>query len=1236
MVLFGNLVFWMVVLHGPSANKFIYTCDGNILTNTQPLSISRILGTKNIIELSGHDHKRVRAALVSFLKLEVLKQYVAKVDEEIQHHLQTHWHGKHEVQPLIKTLTFNVICSLLFGIERGPKREKLLPLFPDMIEGVLAIPINLPFTQFNQGIVARKRLVPMLVDLIREKREALEEQNQQGDAHKDLITSLISIRAEDSSTTISDEEIIDNIIVVLVAGYDTTSVLVTFLVRLLANNKLIYSNILKEHEEIANSKSPGVDLTWEDLTKMKYTWRVGSEIMRIYPPAPTAGEYLFDEVQKISTSIFVTDFPEYAKAKDLWNVCKQYGHVVDAFVPGRRTKKGKRFGFVRFIRVLDVDRLVSNLCTLWIGNHHLHANVARFQRSSVPNNSKQTHQNGDPVFKNKEGNINSGHRADQTSYVHVVTWKAKSTEDCEPVMVLDEACLNHQDYSLELLGKVKEFSILANVKVVLGSEGFCDIELNYMGAMVGNTFNMIAAKWGKILYMENLDVGCFHNNSDGEMEGENNVSVVPDMVREEENVQVEVEGNDLKENNSDNPYNLYPLLNKKRNTEKSNNTESLQYPPRFTPCDVKAMGLDKNTTGINESSGVGGKNWIWFLLDQGIGKRNTRSGRGVSMNMVSLNVQGLNPKAKKDWVKEIFVSHKVNFLTLQETKMESITLFDVKCCWGNFPFNHVYSPAVGNSGGILCVWEKLSFKKINSTVIDYFVMISGTWVCSGVNLLIISVYAPQEFSKKKMLLDYLGQFHFECKSLRDSLGRLCIYLVSKIHLEDESFHYWFEIDGFEEMILKAWFESPAIEMIIDEGNATDDMLYKIMEIIKDIQEVDKVDNMEAAQKAKIKWAIEGDENTKYYHGILNNKRNQLAIRGGLKDGIWIENPNLVKSEFLLHFKNRFQKPCSVRPVLDMTFPRQLFAMQQIDIETDGSYQEIKRAVWDCGGDKSSRPDGFTFGFIRRFWSLLEKDILDAKMVKDFGPISLIGSLYKIIAKILANRFVGVLGDIVSEVQSAFVEDRQILDGDVLSQFGFGSRWRGWIQECLRSSRGSVLVNGSATKEFQFYKGLKQGDPLSPFLFILVMESLHLSFKIVEDAGMFNKIMFNSSMLLSHMFYMDDAIFMGQWSNRNIDTLIYMLKCFQRASGLSINLSKSNLMGIAVSVEKVEEVTKNIGCGVLKTPFSFLGLKVGGCMSLIKSWDEVMEKMVNHLLKWKMKTLSIGGRLTLLKAMLGSM
>ncbi|GJZ69586.1 RNA-directed DNA polymerase, eukaryota, reverse transcriptase zinc-binding domain protein [Tanacetum coccineum] len=394
----------------------------------------------------------------------------------------------------------------------------------------------------------------------------------------------------------------------------------------------------------------------------------------------------------------------------------------------------------------------------------------------------------------------------------------------------------------------------------------------------------------------------------------------------------------------------------------------------------------------------------------------------------------------------------------------------------------------------------------------------------------------------------------------------------------------------------------------------------------------------------------------------------------------------------------------VRPILIMDFPRQLTSMQQTDLEAEVSIDEIKRAVWDCGIDKSPGPDRFTFGFYRRFWKVIENDVVvvvkhffqfrvipkgfnssfialilkipDAKMVKDFRPISLIGSLYKIVAKILGNRLVMVLGDIVNEVQSAFVADRQILDGpfilnellqwykvkkkssfifkidfekaydsvrwdyldDVLRKFGFSERWCRWIQNCLRSSWGSVIVNGSPTEEFQFHKGLKQGDPLSPFLFILIMESLHISFQRVVDMGKFKGIEIDSSMQISHMFYVDDVVFMGQWSNSNIDTIVNVLKCFHRASGLSINMNKSRIMGIEVNDERVENVASRIGCDVLKLPFSYLGMKVGGggCMSRIQAWNDIVDSMAARLSKWKLKTLSIGGRLTLLKSVLGSM
>ncbi|GJU02222.1 RNA-directed DNA polymerase, eukaryota, partial [Tanacetum coccineum] len=159
----------------------------------------------------------------------------------------------------------------------------------------------------------------------------------------------------------------------------------------------------------------------------------------------------------------------------------------------------------------------------------------------------------------------------------------------------------------------------------------------------------------------------------------------------------------------------------------------------------------------------------------------------------------------------------------------------------------------------------------------------------------------------------------------------------------------------------------------------------------------------------------------------------------------------------------------------------------------------------------------------------------------------------------------------------------------------------------------VLRLGELRRHLQLWKYYWD---LSPLIFILVMESLDIAFSRVVEAGMYKGIGLTPSFNLSHMFYADDAVFMGQWSEKNINTIIYVLKCFQQASGLHINLSKSKLMGLAVGDESVSQAANQIGCGVLKAPFTYLGSIVGANMSQIQSWDAIVGKMEARLSKWK--------------------
>ncbi|GKB98255.1 RNA-directed DNA polymerase, eukaryota [Tanacetum coccineum] len=118
-----------------------------------------------------------------------------------------------------------------------------------------------------------------------------------------------------------------------------------------------------------------------------------------------------------------------------------------------------------------------------------------------------------------------------------------------------------------------------------------------------------------------------------------------------------------------------------------------------------------------------------------------------------------------------------------------------------------------------------------------------------------------------------------------------------------------------------------------------------------------------------------------------------------------------------------------------------------------------------------------------------------------------------------------------------------------------------------------------------------------------------------EVRLFNSLIF---------FYADGVVFMGQWSDSNIETIVHVLECFHRASGLRINMNKSKFMRISVAKSIVEQAATKISCAILTVPFSYLGSKVGDLISRSRAWNDIVNKLTARLSKWKMKMLSIGG------------
>ncbi|KAJ9559863.1 hypothetical protein OSB04_005023 [Centaurea solstitialis] len=481
------------------------------------------------------------------------------------------------------------------------------------------------------------------------------------------------------------------------------------------------------------------------------------------------------------------------------------------------------------------------------------------------------------------------------------------------------------------------------------------------------------------------------------------------------------------------------------------------------------------------------------------------------------------------------------------------------------------------------------------------------------------------------------------------------------------FNAWLKEDSLEDVVRNAWVievragnpdrrldadiksfkeEASRLEKKAESDGWVEEEKDQWLEARRSGLELEKKKLEMLRQKAKLKWNLEGDENTKLFHTSVNNR----ARRNSLKED-------------------------SVKPRLRGRNTKRISCNDAIGLEAPFGEEEVWEAIKSCGSNKSPGPDGFTFRFVKDFWGLIKGDVMGAlnwlwekedfspgcnaafltlipKMsspegVGDFRPISLIGVFYKIVAKVLAERLKKVMSKLISPTQTAFINKRQILDGalianeiveflrkkrqsglifkvdfekaydsvdwgcllETLEIMAFGKKWIGWIHACLRTSSVSVLINGSPTKEFVMEKGLRQGDPMAPFLFLIVAENLNL---LMEEA---------------------------------VDK-----ECFRLLSGMKINMRKSKLYGVRIEGDVVDAWARGAGCVGGNLPFTYLGIPVGASMRKVESWKPVIEKLkgglaigslatMNQALlaKWWWRFLSENGALWLkvIKSLYGS-
>jgi hypothetical protein len=338
--------------------------------------------------------------------------------------------------------------------------------------------------------------------------------------------------------------------------------------------------------------------------------------------------------------------------------------------------------------------------------------------------------------------------------------------------------------------------------------------------------------------------------------------------------------------------------------------------------------------------------------------------------------------------------------------------------------------------------------------------------------------------------------------------------------------------------------------------------------------------------------------------------------------------------------------------------------------------------WDTVGEEVSQIVlyALNFGVMNKgmnftYIALIPK-IKSPEKVSDFRPISLCNVIYKLVSKVLANRLKVWLPKIISPYQSAFIQGRLITDNiiaayetlhtmhskmygkkgymaikldmskaydrvewrfleGVMRRMGFAERWIHLMMMCVTSVSYSVLINGAPVGLISPSRGLRQGDPISPYLFLLCAESLSSLLTQAEMEGSIVGVPTSRrGPRINHLFFADDSLLFCRASQDQWNRLSALLNAYEKASGQQLNKEKTGIFfSRNTDPDSRQKILRVAGIPSTQRYDTYLGLPALIGKSKSAAFQNIKDRVWKRLQDWKLKFLSQAGKEVLLKAVI---